>query len=220
MNRTLIVCLAILGIVCSCSSPKVHRENIEWSDDFIVGTSRTDLPHVLLIGDSYTRGYYERVAKALEGKAYVSRIANSRCLGDPLLFEEIKIVLREQSFDIIHFNNGLHGWGYTEEEYAAAFPAMLRILKKSGASIIWSTSCCIRSADASWKNPRVIKRNALLLPIVQKEGLQVDDLAAVFEGHPEYFEGSDGTHPNAKGYDALAASVVESITKALAKNEK
>ncbi|MCR5019177.1 MAG: SGNH/GDSL hydrolase family protein [Bacteroidales bacterium] len=219
MNRKLIVFLTLAAIVCSCAAPKVHRENIEWSDDFIVGTSKTDLPHVLLIGDSYTRGYYERVVKALEGKAYVSRITNSRCLGDPLLVKEIKIVLKEQSFDVIHFNNGLHGWDYTEDEYAAAFPSVLRVLKKSGASIIWANTTSLFAPELVWKNPRIAERNARLLPLVQKEGIPVDDLASLFADHPEYFEGTDGMHPNAAGYDVLAASVVESILKALDQNE-
>ncbi len=209
-GRLFFACLALAVIVCSCSAPRVLREDIEWSDDFIVGTSKTDLPHVLLIGDSYARGYYDRVVRALAGRAYVSRVANSRCLGDPLLLEEIKIVLREQPFDVIHFNNGLHGFGYTEEEYAKAFPAMLRILEKSGAGLIWANT-----PEIKWNETRIAERNARLLPMVLKKGIAVDDLAAVFEGHPEYMEGSDGIHPNPLGYDALAASVVESIIKAL-----
>ena len=37
---------------------KIAREYIEWSDIWIPGANKTDLPHVLLIGNSITRGYY------------------------------------------------------------------------------------------------------------------------------------------------------------------
>jgi hypothetical protein len=28
-------------------------------------------------------------------------------------------------FNIVHFNNGMHGWSYTETQYREAFPAFL-----------------------------------------------------------------------------------------------
>ena len=50
---------------------KIAREYIEWSDIWIPGANKTDLPHVLLIGNSITRGYYGKVEAALKEKAYV-----------------------------------------------------------------------------------------------------------------------------------------------------
>ena len=90
------------------------REAIEWCDIWISHANETNLPRVLLIGDSITRDYYSEVEKHLDGKAYVGRLATSRFIGDPVLLSEIKSVLDGAKFDVIHFNNGMHGWQHTE----------------------------------------------------------------------------------------------------------
>src|SRR3982750_2981738 len=85
------------------------RESIEWCDIWISHANETNLPRVLLIGDSITRAYYPEVESHLAGKAYVARLATSRFISDPILLQEIALVLGNTKFDIIHFNNGLHG---------------------------------------------------------------------------------------------------------------
>jgi hypothetical protein len=32
-------------------------------------------------------------------------------------------------FAAIHFNNGMHGWGYTEQQYIAGLPEMIAALR-------------------------------------------------------------------------------------------
>ncbi|MDP4197723.1 MAG: SGNH/GDSL hydrolase family protein, partial [Bacteroidota bacterium] len=54
------LCLFTLG---SCHTSKmtegkIINEDIEWSHTWITGTNKTDLPHVLIIGDSHVEGYY------------------------------------------------------------------------------------------------------------------------------------------------------------------
>ena len=97
--------------------PPSSREFIEWCDIWISHANETNLPRVLLIGDSITRDYYPEVEKHLAGKAYVARLATSRFLTDPVLAKEIALVLEGTKFDIIHFNNGMHGWQHSEQEY-------------------------------------------------------------------------------------------------------
>ncbi len=91
------------------SSPSA-RESIEWCDIWISHANETNLPRVLLIGDSITRAYYPEVEKHLEGKAYVARLSSSAFISDPALFKQIEMVLGGYKFDVIHFNNGMHGW--------------------------------------------------------------------------------------------------------------
>ena len=85
---------------------------------------------MLLVGDSITRGNGEQVEAGLQGRAYVARLATSKNLGDPALLDQVGLVLGEQKFDIIHFNNGMHGDGYSEEAYTAALPPMLARLRR------------------------------------------------------------------------------------------
>jgi len=54
------------------------REAIEWCDIWISHANETNLPRVLLIGDSIVRDYYPEVEKRLAGKAFVGRLATSR----------------------------------------------------------------------------------------------------------------------------------------------
>src|SRR5271154_4490690 len=53
------------------------RESIEWCDIWISHANETNLPRVLLIGDSITRAYYPAVEERLSGKAYVGRLSSS-----------------------------------------------------------------------------------------------------------------------------------------------
>src|SRR5580693_9273497 len=91
------------------SSPS-SRESIEWCDIWIAHANETNLPRVLLIGDSITRAYYSKVEKNLAGKAYVGRLASSAFISDPVLMKQIEMMLTTYKFDVIHFNNGMHGW--------------------------------------------------------------------------------------------------------------
>src|SRR5205823_13966390 len=108
-------------------NPPPARESIEWCDIWISHANETNLPRVLLIGDSITRGYYPEVEKRLAGKAFVARLCTSRFAADPVLLKEIALVLEETKFDVIHFNNGMHGWQHSEAEYRKAFPQFVTI---------------------------------------------------------------------------------------------
>src|SRR5262249_32125877 len=64
------------------------REAIEWCDIWISHANETNLPRVLLIGDSIVRDYYPEVEKRLAGKAFVARLSTSRFVADPVLHKE------------------------------------------------------------------------------------------------------------------------------------
>src|SRR5882724_12993726 len=74
------------------------RESIEWCDIWISHANETNLPRVLLIGDSITRAYYPEVEKKLADKAYVARLTTSRFPSDPVLAKEIALVLDGTKF--------------------------------------------------------------------------------------------------------------------------
>ena len=58
-----------------------------------------------------------QVEKQLAGKAYCARLATSKCVADPAFLDEVQLLLKQYRFAVIHFNNGLHGFGYTEDQY-------------------------------------------------------------------------------------------------------
>ncbi len=201
--------------------PKLTREAIEWCDVWISNADKSDLPRVLLIGDSITRGYYSEVEKRLAGKAYVARLATSRFVADPVLLAEVAVVLDSAKFDIIHFNNGLHGMnGYTEDDYRQHLPKLLATIRQHApqAKLILALSTPMRKAGQlaqfAENNERVKARNRIAAELAAKEQIPVDDLFSLVEPHQEFWS-NDGVHYNGKGTAAEAEQVAAEITKLL-----
>jgi hypothetical protein len=116
--------------VATAHAHGISREDIEWLDVWLPHTNEDGLPHVLLIGDSITRGYYPNVERALVGRAYVGRLSTSKSLGDPALLKEIALILGEGHYQVIPFNNDLHGSGYSETAYAQALPSVSAVFRR------------------------------------------------------------------------------------------
>lgn len=199
----------------------IAREYIEWSDVWLTGADKTDKPHVLLLGNSITRGYQPKVEKRLEGKAYVGRLSGSKSVGDPALLDEVAAILKHNHFDVIHFNNGLHGFDYTEEEYEKAFPKLIKTIRKYApkAKLIWATITPVRQGEGMKElapiTERLKVRNEIALKYIHREGIEVNDLWGLVIDHPEYYAGGDGTHPVDAGFEALAEQVAAVVEKAL-----
>jgi hypothetical protein len=198
----------------------LRLESIEWTDIWVTNANHSDLPRVLLVGDSITRGYFSAVEKNLTGKASCARYASSMFLGNPDYLDELKVILRRYQFRVIHINNGLHGWDYTEEEYRQSLPKLMETLRKygKGAAVIWATTTPRRSSD----NPdllapdtdRVKERNRIAVAYMTQHGITVDDLFSLVAEHPEYYSG-DHTHFDAEGQDVEGKQVSETILRVL-----
>ena len=194
-------------------APTLHRERIEWCDIWFTDAEKSALPRVLLVGDSITRGYFDGVEKALEGKAYCGRLCTSRSVCDPVFFQELKMVLSEYKFDVVHFNNGLHGWDYTEDEYRAGFEKLVETLKSDapGAKLVCATTTPVLEKGGMKDHAtRVPARNAIATEICKKAGIAMDDLHALVEGKAEWFSG-DGVHFNDAGRAAEVKQVAEAV---------
>jgi hypothetical protein len=196
------------------------RESIEWCDIWISHANETNLPRVLLIGDSIVRDYYPEVEKRLAGKAFVARLSTSRFVADPVLLKEIELVLDGTKFDVIHFNNGMHGWQHSEAEYRKAFPKCVKTIRAHApkAQLIWATTTPLRDSKgvtsdtgAEYSDERIAARNAIAAEIVTRQKLPTDDLNAAMRGHPELH--SDNVHFNSQGIQIQAAQVSAELEK-------
>jgi alpha-L-fucosidase len=198
----------------------IVRENIEWLDAWLPDTNQHSLPRILLVGDSITRSYTKQVEANLKDKAYVARLATSKSLGDPALLDQVALILREQSFDVIHFNNGMHGDGYTEEEYGAALPGLLEILRRLAprAKLMWASTTDVRVknniAQIDSKTDRIVHRNQIAAALMTRRNIPIDDLFSVVKDHGEY-HAEDGVHFNQHGIDILAAQVSSELERLL-----
>jgi GDSL-like Lipase/Acylhydrolase family len=222
LTLTLAVAVATNIAVAKSGAAPPAREAIEWCDIWISHASETNLPRVLLIGDSIVRDYYPEVEKQLAGKAFVARLATSRFIGDPVLLKEIELVLGGTKFDVIQFNNGMHGWQHTEAEYRKAFPKLLKTIRAHApkARLIWATTTPLRDGKgvtgdthAKYSDERIAARNAIAAEFVTALNIPIDDLNAAMQGHPEYH--SDNVHFNGQGIQIQAARVAAEVAKFL-----
>lgn len=226
-----LVKLTLLGIftfglvpaaIAQPAVPPAAHESIEWCDIWISHADETNLPRVLLIGDSITRAYYPEVEKRLAGKAYVGRLSSSAFISDPALAQQIAMVLSQYKFDIIHFNNGMHGWQHSEKEYDAAFPKFLATIKQyaPNAKLIWANTTTLKVSpnlppdnQTQATDERIAARNEIALKYIKSAGIDVDDLNSLVKGHPEYH--SDNVHFNEAGIELQSARVADHIKQLL-----
>ena len=160
--------------------------------------------------------------KRLAGKAFVARLATSRFVADPVLLKEIESALDGAKFDVIQFNNGMHGWQHSEAEYRKAFPKLIKTIRAHApkASLIWATTTPLRDGKdvtydtkAEYSDERIAARNAVAAEIMAAQKILTVDLNAAVRGHPEFH--SDNVHFNGQGVQILAAQVCTAVEKLL-----
>jgi hypothetical protein len=201
--------------------PPAH-ESIEWCDIWISHANETNLPRVLLIGDSIVRDYYPEVEKRLADKSFVARLSTSRFVADPVLLKEIESVLDGAKFDVIQFNNGMHGWQHSEAEYQKALPQLVKTIRAHApkAKLIWATTTPLRDGKGitydtrvEYSDDRISARNSIAAEIMARQKIPTDDLNAAMRGHPEFH--SDNVHFNGQGIQIQAAQVSAAVEKYL-----
>jgi hypothetical protein len=200
-------------------------EKIEWTWTDRPDSAVAGLPNVLLEGDSITRGYYPAVAKDLAGVANVYLFATSASSGDPRLPGQLRdyFSMMGLQFAVVHFNNGMHGWGYTEQQYSAGLPDMIAALHKGAprATLIWANTTPVLHDSASGpasggsSNARIDERNHLAAAIMSQKGIAIDDQHALMLAHQDTHNGD--VHFTEAGSAMQAVQVAQSIRQALPK---
>jgi hypothetical protein len=191
----------------------------------VVANHKHDLPKVLLIGDSHVNAYYPILADLLKDKAYVSKFTTSKCLGDPVYIEQLKWFLKSNKFDIISFNNGLHGVDFTLDQYANDFPVIYKLFKKyqPAANLIWVNTTARRivkrTSELDSLNQQVIERNkAVSAFCLEKQILVVDSYTLSVE-HPDFYQ-TDGIHFKPEGVNEEAKGLQSLIIQVFSQQHK
>jgi hypothetical protein len=211
---------ALLGVqslsVSTIAAAQSKPEEIEWTWNVRPPHPDASLPNVLLVGDSITRNYFPEVTRQLKGVANVYLMASSICVGDPRLPDELLSFANMEGvpFRVVHFNNGMHGWDYSEAEYKAGFPAYLAALRQiaPGAAFIWASTTPVRKEkEPGPTNARVEARNAIALTFVRD--MAVDDQHALMAKHADLYQ--DDVHFNDEGSDIAGVAAATTIRHAL-----
>jgi len=199
-------------------APKSILETIEWTWAAKPDAPDPALPNVLLLGDSITRGYYPEVTRLLAGRANCYLFATSAASGDPRLIHQVDdyFAMMPLKFAVIHFNNGMHGWKYTEAAYGNSLPQLVEALraKSHGAKLVWATTTPVHAADSGGAtNPRIDQRNAESLHTMQRFHIPIDDQHALMAAHDDLHNGS--VHYTEAGSAVQAKQVQQIIEKLL-----
>jgi lysophospholipase L1-like esterase len=209
----------------SVSIPVSIPEEIEWTWEVRPPHPDPRLPNVLLLGDSLSRNYFPQVTRDLAGVANVYLMASSTSVGDPRLPRQIRefAAMENVPFRIVHFNNGMHGWGYTEGQYKAAFPEFLRtvrslVAKNAGgtSALIWANITPVEpNAFNGASNSRIDARNAIARSFIDAAHIPIDDQHALMLQHQNLHQ--DTVHFNTAGSNLMGDQAAATIRSQLGK---
>jgi len=197
-----------------------HPEEVEWTWEVRPTHVDTKLPNVLLVGDSITRNYYPEVQRQLTGAANVYLFAASTSVGDPRLIHQLAEFssMQDVHFQVVHFNNGMHGWTYSEADFRAAFPSFLSELHTiaPNASFVWASITPVKSeSQPGPTNARIDLRNGIALTFIGRQDIRVDDQHELMTHHADQYE--DNVHFNPVGAALQGQQAARSIQLLLGK---
>lgn len=196
--------------VGNCST----KEEYEWIRTWCEKTNNKDLPRILLLGDSITEGYYPVVRDMLKGKAYVDYLATSYSIDTSFYQHSIENFVKDSTYDVVHFNHGLHGSHMTQDVYKRCLEKVICEINIYAPVILTTTTSVLDenmlTEQKTWKG-KIKERNSAVYEIAEKYNLFVDDLHSVSEKISLEKRNKDGVHFQIEGYNLLANSVVESI---------
>ena len=195
----------------------------------------TELPNVLLIGDSISIGYTVHVRKLLKGKADVFRIkGNGKYSAFGL--QNVEKWVSPRKYDVIHFNWGLWDLCYrnpkfktqwhrdkengkltaTLDEYQKNMKAIVGKLKKTGSKLIWCATTPVPEYELGRIKGASLKYNNVAAEIMKMNAVKVNDLYShALKKIPAIQLKKGDVHFTEEGYRYLAEKVSSEILKSL-----
>jgi hypothetical protein len=196
-------------------------------------TPPTDLPKVLLIGDSISGGYNKAVKKILKDRVAVTGpLANAETTINGVA--HLDDWLGDTKWNLIHFNWGLwdiYGWSYAKQDrspamYEQRLETLVTRLEKTGAKLIWATTTPV-CPDAEMTMLKKFKTEVKISPeieqeyrdtalrVMKKHGIEVNDLYALIKPRQAEFQKPDNVHFSGSGYNLMAKQVADRISAGL-----
>ena len=149
------------------------KETFEWIQSWCDHADKNDLPRVLLVGDSITRAYREKVGELLRGKYYVDYIATSYAIDQPIYVNLITAFAKDSDYALIYFNHGLHGLHMTDRVYGEGVEKLLADIGK-GKKVVLATSTLVKEKGNARIDYRqtgiVLRRNRVMEKIAARNG--------------------------------------------------
>ncbi len=185
-------------------------ETYEWDRLWIEKTDDLASKRILYIGDSISYGTRNAAQKNNSDDMLFDGFATSKALDNPYYFDSLMLFAKqEKRRDMIIFNNGLHGWHLSEDEYKALYENFINELLEKFSGVPVMPVLTTFSTNPKYPNERVMKRNEIVKEIAVAKNLNVIDLYSVSEANQHLL--TDGVHFVEDGYKVLASEVVKRI---------
>lgn len=186
---------------------------------------RSELPRVLLLGDSISQGYTPAVRKLLAGLANVHQAGGG---STPDKIQARQSLLESGTWAVIHFNCGLHDLKHWRDgrmdlsaprftspaDYEKNLTSLVAQLRATGARLVWaSTTPVPRGANGRVAGDEILY-NGIALRVMEREGIPVNDLHAIATLRPE-LQRPENVHFSEEGSRYLGEHVARAIREQL-----
>lgn len=190
---------------------KTTLETYEWDNVWWEHTENQTAKRVCYIGDSISCGIRHIATGVSENNILFDGFGTSKALDNPFFDSSIAAFLAQQGHrDAVLFNNGLHGWHLSEEEYEVLYGQRIAFLSNSIGNTPVFIVLTTHVANDPERQKRVVARNEAALRVASAYGLPVIDLATkAFEISGLRIQ--DGVHFTDGGYTKLAEFIVSQI---------
>ncbi|MCH8475009.1 MAG: SGNH/GDSL hydrolase family protein [Opitutales bacterium] len=169
---------------------------------------------MLVIGDSISMNYTPMVRDLVSPQIEVHHIGTNGAhtrngLGN------LENWLGNESWDIIHFNWGLHdlrrrGGEYAVpiEDYEKNLRLLVERLKETQAHLIWASTTPVPPGSRDRTNDDALAYNEAAQRVMLENGIQINDLYTFVRPHQDEWMRNGNVHFHQEGYQALAEKIV------------
>ncbi|MBE5732265.1 MAG: SGNH/GDSL hydrolase family protein [Clostridiales bacterium] len=194
------------------NNTSVELETYEWDNVWWEQAPKHGATRVLYIGDSISCAMRRKATAVSKDKLLFDGFGTSKAVDNPYFIPSVNSFANQQrERKIIIFNNGLHGWHLTEDEYAKHYKSIVDSLIKTYSDSAFALVLTTAITDKE-RNERVNVRNEKVKQIAKELNLPVIDLNKVSSDNISLI-GGDGVHFSDKGYDVMAEFLVSEVRK-------
>lgn len=163
---------------------------------------------MLLIGDSIAVQIHQPLSILLKDNFSLSLFATSTSVATPHFLSELEYAISRMNYDVIQFNNGLHGLAESEQAYRNGLIKSIELIKrlKPYAKIIWANT-----TSTKFNNEIIINRNKIATEVMTSLNVPIINLYSEVIGKDYLF--SDGVHFNNKGVQIISKKIASFIRK-------
>lgn len=187
-------------------------ETYEWDNNWLEHCEDTETPRVLYIGDSISCATRKVINRLAEKKLLCDGFGTSKALDNEFFMPSVFLWAKQQpKRRFVLFNNGLHGWHLSDEEYKNLYESFVITMKKEFSESDIFLLLTTHIADGE-RDKAVVRRNQAVLEIAKKHELSVIDLYSItLENHD--LLSPDGVHLLPEGYELVAREILRNLTE-------